>query len=137
MITETNIKFKPMQAGTQVFINTLLKKQFCDANELIIKLDGCDLKIEYFEKNGFNKPILVQEKKNLDFQIPPENFSLNDIEQLIGSDYELEVINVEKQQTIPMKMSSFKNYFCLPRRNLVYNLISLEISKTKYIFVLY
>jgi lysine-specific demethylase PHF8 len=119
-----------MQAGTQVFINNLLKKQFSNCEEIIIKLDGSELKVDYFEKNGFNKPILVERKDNLDFRVP-SNFTLNDLEQLIGSEYELEVIDVEKQQTMPMKVNTLKNYFQSTRRNKIFNLISLEISKTR------
>jgi lysine-specific demethylase PHF8 len=98
---------------------------------LVTKLEGSQLKLEYFEKNGFKKPIFVENKDNLDFSLPSSNFSLNDIEQLLGSDYELEVIDVEKQKTFAMKMNLFKNYFNATRRTKIYNLISLEISKTK------
>jgi [histone H3]-dimethyl-L-lysine9 demethylase len=98
---------------------------------LVTKLEGGQLKLEYFEKNGFKKPIFVENKDNLDFSLPSSNFSLNDIELLLGSDYELEVIDVEKQKTFAMKMNLFKNYFNATRRTKIYNLISLEISKTK------
>ncbi len=98
---------------------------------MVTKLEGSQLKLEYFEKNGFKKPIFVENKDNLDFSLPSSNFSLNDIEQLLGSDYELEVIDVEKQKTFAMKMNLFKNYFNATRRTKIYNLISLEISKTK------
>ena len=96
-----------------------------------MKLDGSQLKVEYFEKNGFNRPIFVENKESLEFKIPSSNFSLNDIETLIGADYELEVIDVEKQKTFAMKMNSLKNYFNAKSRSKIYNLISLEISKTK------
>jgi hypothetical protein len=122
---------KPVQAGTQIFISNLLKKQYKNSEELVTKLEGGQLKLEYFEKNGFKKPIFVENKDNLDFSLPSSNFSLNDIELLLGSDYELEVIDVEKQKTFAMKMNLFKNYFNATRRTKIYNLISLEISKTK------
>ena len=124
---------KPVQAGTQGFLKNLSTKQYKNSEDLMLKLDGNQLKVEYFEKNGFNRPIFVENKDYLDFNIPSSNFNLNDIEQLLGSDYELEVIDVEKQKTFTMKMNLFKNYFnnSSNRRNKIYNLISLEISKTK------
>jgi hypothetical protein len=55
------------------------------------------------------------------------------IEELVGANCPLEVIDVESQRSFPMKMGELKAYFDTAtslRRN-IYNVISLEISKTK------
>lgn len=96
-------------------------------------MNGSDVNIEYFDKNGFSKPILVKNKSELDFLIPNSDFKLGDIENLIGENFKVDVIDAERQQTTSMTFGDLRKYFDVEPeiRRKVYNLISLEISKTK------
>lgn len=56
---------------------------------------------------------------------------LTQIETIVGSHYEIDVIDVERQESFPMKISELNEYFQTQPRLKTYNLISFEISKTK------
>jgi [histone H3]-dimethyl-L-lysine9 demethylase len=50
---------------------------------------------------------------------------------IIGGSYLLDVIDVERQETVPMSIGELNEYFKTTPRTKTYNLISFEISKTK------
>lgn len=132
--SDSNAAKKAVQAGTRVFVENLLKREFPDAieNNIVIKLDGSQVTLDYLEKNGFDKPILVENKHGLNFNIPhKDEIDLTKIEDIVGSDILLDVIDVERQQTVPMTINELNSYFRQEKREKVYNLISFEISKTK------
>lgn len=57
----------------------------CSADEIpILRVKGSDLTLSYFEENGFEVPILVENKEGLDIKVPPCNFSIQDIENHVG-----------------------------------------------------
>lgn len=125
---------KPMQAGTKAFVEKLLTRSFPDAieNKVVKRLSsGSDLTIDYFEKHGFDCPILIENKKELQFSMPDScDINLTKIENIVGSDYEIDVIDVERQESFPMKIAELNEYFMTWPRKKTYNLISFEISKT-------
>ncbi len=125
---------KPIQAGTKAFVTKLLATKFPDAYDknIVTNLrDGNELTVEYLERHGFNKPILIENKKSLQFTMPDSGeIDLTKIENIVGSDYEIDVIDVERQETYPMKISELNEYFKTTPRTKTYNLISFEISKT-------
>lgn len=87
---------------------------------------------EYLEKNGFNKPILVEKKDGLGFIMPDsDQINLTQIQNIVGSDYVLDVIDVERQEVFQMSIQELNDYFQATPRTKTYNLISFEISKTK------
>ena len=111
----------------QFFISSALE------NNIVCKLDhGSQLTLDYLEKNGFTRPLLVENKDGLQFTMPNSNeINLNKIEDIVGGDYVIDVIDVERQLTFPMSIKELNDYFQHTPRNKVYNLISFEISKTK------
>ncbi len=125
---------KPIQAGTKAFVSKLLATKFPDAydHNIVIKLrDGSELTASYLESHGFTKPILIENKQSLQFTMPDSSeISLTKIENIVGSDYEIDVIDVERQETYPMSISELNEYFQTLPRTKIYNLISFEISKT-------
>lgn len=125
---------KPMQAGTKAFVEKLLTRAFPDACEqnIVQKINnGGDLTVEYLTRNGFKSPLLVEKKHDLQFTMPDSSeISLGKIEEIVGSDYEIDVIDVERQETFPMKINELNEYFTTWPRTRTYNLISFEISKT-------
>ena len=118
-------------------MNLLLKNltNFCSAleNDIVCKLDhGSQLTLDYLDAHGFRKPLLVENKDGLQFNMPNSSeINLNKIEDIVGGDYVIDVIDVERQLTFPMSIKELNDYFQQTPRNKVYNLISFEISKTK------
>ncbi len=99
---------------------------------MIVKLTGDELNRDYLDKNGFNRPILVENTNGLNIKLPDRNdLKINDIVDLIGRDYKLDVIDVERQEIVNMTIAELKQYFDNNKRNKIYNLLSLEISQTK------
>lgn len=58
------------------------------------------------------------------------DINLTKIQDIVGSEYEIDVIDVERQESFPMKISELNEYFQASTRTKTYNLISFEISKT-------
>lgn len=79
---------------------------------------------------GFDIPIIIGHKEGLDMVMPNESFSLYDIQSYIGEDFEMDVIDVTRQTDIKMKLKEFVDYFNSMDRTKIYNVISLEFSKT-------
>lgn len=64
-------------------------------------------------------------------KIPPSNFSIDDVENCVGSRRIVDVMNVETQKDCTMTMKKWCNYFNDPNRKELLNVISLEFSHTK------
>jgi hypothetical protein len=50
----------------------------------VLRLRGHQLTVPYLTQHGFNEPILVEEKEGLEMLLPPENFTVQDVENYIG-----------------------------------------------------
>ena len=95
--------------------------------------NGNELSFDFFVKNRFNTPILIENKEELGFIMPnADQIDLTKIEQIVGGEYSIDVIDVERQQTFPMSIKELNDYFKQVPRTKIYNLISFEISKTKW-----
>nr|QDF21454.1 histone lysine demethylase PHF8-like protein isoform X2 [Brachionus koreanus] len=133
--SDPNAAKKPVQAGTQIFVDHLLKKKFKDAfeNGIVKKIHSGDiLTRDYFEKNKFETPILIEDKTTLGFTMPSsDEIDLSKIENIVGGDYSIDVIDVERQEVYQMSITELNSYFKTEPREKIYNLISFEISKTK------
>ena len=66
------------------FISHLKKKKFKNCVAIVKLAEGNDLTLEYFECSGFNNPILVQEKSGLGLKVPSNDFTVADVERLVG-----------------------------------------------------
>ncbi|MGH0173305.1 UNVERIFIED_CONTAM: hypothetical protein FKN15_065093 [Acipenser sinensis] len=102
-----------------------------DADEVVLKPSGSQLTVEYLEENTFSVPILVTKKEGLGMRLPPSSFSVNDVEDHIGADKEIDVIDVSRQADCKMKLGDFVRYYNSPERDKVLNVISLEFSETR------
>lgn len=47
-------------------------------------MKGNQLTKEYLSQNGFDQPILIEEKEGLDMRVPSEFFTVQDVEALVG-----------------------------------------------------
>uniref|UniRef100_A0AAQ5YEF9 [Histone H3]-dimethyl-L-lysine(36) demethylase n=1 Tax=Amphiprion ocellaris TaxID=80972 RepID=A0AAQ5YEF9_AMPOC len=129
--TEPDDGSKPVQAGTSVFVKELQTRTFPSGEEILIRMKGEQVTTRYLERHGFNYPIVVTEMEGLGLKLPPPTFSVKDVEQYVGGDKVIDVIDVARQADSKMKLSEFIKYFTKPHRPKVLNLISLEFSDTK------
>ncbi|XP_014853983.1 PREDICTED: lysine-specific demethylase 7A [Poecilia mexicana] len=129
--TEPDDGSKPVQAGTSVFVKQLQHRTFPSAEEILIRMKGEQVTTRYLERHGFNYPIVITEMEGLGLKLPPPTFSVKDVEQYVGGDKVIDVIDVARQADSKMKLSEFIKYFTKPHRPKVLNLISLEFSDTK------
>ncbi|XP_042326771.1 lysine-specific demethylase 7A isoform X4 [Sceloporus undulatus] len=129
--TELDDGSKPVQAGTQTFIKQLRARSFPSADEIILKMQGSQLTQRYLEKHGFDVPIMVPKLDGLGLRLPPSSFSVLDVEQYVGGDKVIDVIDVARQADSKMRLHNYVKYFTNPERPKVLNVISLEFSDTK------
>ncbi|XP_076015017.1 lysine-specific demethylase 7A [Genypterus blacodes] len=129
--TEPDDGTKPVQAGTPVFIKELQSRTFPSGEEILVRMKGEQVTPKYLERHGFHFPIAVTEMEGLGLKLPPPTFSVKDVEQYVGGDKIIDVIDVARQADSKMKLSEFIQYYTKPHRPKVLNLISLEFSDTK------
>uniref|UniRef100_A0A8C9ZGW8 Lysine-specific demethylase 7A n=1 Tax=Sander lucioperca TaxID=283035 RepID=A0A8C9ZGW8_SANLU len=129
--TEPDDGSKPVQAGTRVFVKELQNRTFASGEEIMMHMKGEQVTTRYLERHGFNYPIAVTEMEGLGLKLPVSTFSVKDVEQYVGGDKIIDVIDVARQADSKMKLSEFIKYYTNPHRPKVLNLISLEFSDTK------
>uniref|UniRef100_A0A672ZG91 Lysine-specific demethylase 7A n=1 Tax=Sphaeramia orbicularis TaxID=375764 RepID=A0A672ZG91_9TELE len=129
--TEPDDGTKPVQAGTPVFVKELQTRTFASGEEIMMQMKGEQVTRRYLERHGFNYPIVVTEMEGLGLKLPAPTFSVKDVEQYVGGDKVIDVIDVARQADSKMKLSEFVKYYTNPHRPKVLNLISLEFSDTK------
>ncbi|KAM8909517.1 lysine-specific demethylase 7A isoform 2-T2 [Spinachia spinachia] len=129
--TEPNDGSKPVQAGTPVFVKELQDRTFASGEEIMMQMKGEHVTTRYLERHGFNYPIKVTEMEGLGLKLPARTFSVRDVEQYVGGDKVIDVIDVARQADSKMKLSEFIKYYSNAHRPKVLNLISLEFSDTK------
>ncbi|XP_072438360.1 lysine-specific demethylase phf2 isoform X1 [Chiloscyllium punctatum] len=122
---------RPVQNGSQVFIKELRSRTFPSAEEVIQRLTGTQLSLGFLEENGFTGPILVAKKDGLGLSLPPLTFSVSDLENYIGPDRVIDVVDVTKQKTCKLTIKEFVDYYYSANRKRVLNVINLEFSDTK------
>lgn len=54
------------------------------ADDVVVKLSGSQLTVDYLEENGFNEPILAQRKEGLGMSMPAPTFYISDVENYVG-----------------------------------------------------
>uniref|UniRef100_A0A4W4HPG6 Uncharacterized protein n=1 Tax=Electrophorus electricus TaxID=8005 RepID=A0A4W4HPG6_ELEEL len=129
--TEVDDGTRPVQAGTAIFIQQLQDRSFPSADVVIVPMQGSHVTQHYLETEGFHYPIMVPDLDGLGLKLPPPSFSVRDVEQYVGGDKVVDVIDVARQADSKMKLGEFVKYYYQPARPKVLNLISLEFSDTK------
>ncbi|CAC5396487.1 PHF8 [Mytilus coruscus] len=130
--SEDDVENKAVQTGTIVFIKELKNRTFPSGDEIpLLRLHGSELTPEFFNKNGLDTPILVEKKDGMGLTVPPRSFTIQDVENNVGSMREIDVIDVSKQEDCKMLMREWTEYYNSPNRAKIFNVISLEFSKTK------
>ncbi|XP_022081440.1 histone lysine demethylase PHF8-like isoform X2 [Acanthaster planci] len=129
--TEDSNFSKAVQSGTLVFIKSLKNRTFSEGDDILLRLNGSELTVPYLERNGFTQPILVESKEGLGLQVPPQTFTVSDVERYVGSMRDIDAIDVPRQNECKMPMRQWVDYYNSPNRDKVLNVISLEFSGTK------
>ncbi|XP_056281338.1 lysine-specific demethylase 7A [Pseudoliparis swirei] len=129
--TEPDDGAKPVQAGTPVFVKELQNRTFASGEEIMMQMKGEHVTSRYLERHGFSYPIVVTEMEGLGLKLPAPTFSVKDVEQYVGGNKVIDVIDVARQADSKMKLSEFIKYYTNPHRPKVLNLISLEFSDSK------
>uniref|UniRef100_A0A3Q3FEJ1 Uncharacterized protein n=1 Tax=Labrus bergylta TaxID=56723 RepID=A0A3Q3FEJ1_9LABR len=81
--TGQSTDIKAVQNGSQVFIKELRSRTFPSADDVVVKLSGSQLTMDYLEENGFNEPILAQKKDGLGMSMPAPTFYISDVENYV------------------------------------------------------
>uniref|UniRef100_A0A8C4ITH2 Lysine-specific demethylase PHF2 n=1 Tax=Dicentrarchus labrax TaxID=13489 RepID=A0A8C4ITH2_DICLA len=129
--TGQSTDIKAVQNGSQVFIKELRSRTFPSADDVVVKLSGSQLTMDYLEENGFNEPILAQKKDGLGLSMPAPTFYISDVENYVGPDVGVDVVDVTKQTDSKMKLKEFVDYYYSTNRKKVLNVINLEFSDTR------
>lgn len=119
-----------VQTGTPVFIRELRARHFASEGDVVLHMRGQQLTELVLNQQGFNNPIIVDSKDGLGMTLPPDNFSLYDVEAFIGGDMDLDVIDVTRQTDIKMKLRDYVAYYNSLNRIRIFNVVSLEFSNT-------
>ncbi|XP_078730156.1 histone lysine demethylase PHF8 isoform X2 [Lampetra fluviatilis] len=122
---------KPVQTGSSIFIKELRSRMFPSADDVLLKPHGSQLTLQYLEQAGFETPILVAKKDGLGMMVPPTSFTVSDVEQYVGSERLIDVIDVPRQASVKMTLGEFVQYYNSPNHGQVMNVISLEFSNTR------
>jgi len=122
--------YKPLQVGTKLFVDELIKRIFPSADDIIMKVSGKQLTLPYLNQSGFNHPILVTDKDGLSMTTPQAGFNMDKIVSVLGEDYQLDAIDVHRQQACKMSIGQFADVFNNPFGDRVLNCLSLEVTDT-------
>ncbi|XP_028850404.1 LOW QUALITY PROTEIN: histone lysine demethylase PHF8 [Denticeps clupeoides] len=120
-----------VQTGSPQFVRELRSRTFPSADEILLKPAGAQLTVEFLEERSFSVPVLVLRRDGLGMNLPPSSFTVSDVEHYIGYDKEIDVIDVNRQADLKMKLGEFVEYYNSPNRDRVLNVISLEFSETR------
>nr|XP_057910923.1 lysine-specific demethylase phf2 isoform X2 [Doryrhamphus excisus] len=129
--TGQSTDIRAVQNGSQVFIKELRSRTFPSADDIVVKLGGSQLTMDYLEENGFEEPVLVQKKDGLGMSMPPPTFYISDVENYVGPDVGVDVVDVTKQTDSKMKLKEFVDYYYSTNRKKVLNVINLEFSDSR------
>ncbi|XP_049623161.1 histone lysine demethylase PHF8 [Suncus etruscus] len=124
-------KGKVVKTGSTTFIRELRSRNFDSSDEVILKPTGSQLTVEFLEENSFSVPILILKKDGLGMTLPSPSFTVRDVEHYVGSDKEIDVIDVTRQADCKMKLGDFVKYYYSGKREKILNVISLEFSDTR------
>ncbi|ESN99531.1 hypothetical protein HELRODRAFT_84338 [Helobdella robusta] len=123
---------KNFQTGSLPFVTELKQRTFTSADEIpLCRLSGYGVNVDYFEKYGFDSPLLIARKDGLNIKLPPPTITVKDIENLVGPMQEIDVIDVARQGDCRMLMREWTEYYNSSDRKKIYNVISLEFSSTR------
>jgi len=116
-------------------LKDVLMSEEYDNDDTVQVLTGEDLTVEYLQREGFNAPIMVKQRDNLELEIPPKfhsrEFGMENIKSFIGSRRKVDALDTKTQKTQSMTMQQWYQFWVTFPRKQILNGISLEFSLTK------
>jgi len=112
------------------------RPKFCEGGvPHITCLEPHELTREYLLEHGFNKPIFLENEGLVHLVLPREEFTLNQIVNLIGHTERIPVMEVSNQKEVKpcWTLGQWRNYFVQQEKQKLYNVISLEFSHTQLV----
>ncbi len=105
------------------------------ADQLVRTVSGRDLTVSYLQREGFDNPVRVADKADLDLKMPPpKGFSVADVRAAVGSRRQVDVVDCDTRKTTSMTLKDWHRYFSGGADRgggAALNVISLEFSGTK------
>ena len=110
----------------------LKDEQFEESRDTMVEvMSGREVTVQYLQKSGFTKPILVARRDDLGLKIPHKEFSVDGIRSAVGSRRILSVLDARTQKSKPMCMKDWSKYWDTEPREEILNGVSLEFSRTR------
>ncbi|EJU05699.1 Clavaminate synthase-like protein [Dacryopinax primogenitus] len=106
------------------------------AKDRFRRMKGKDVTLEWVESNddALTEPIVILEPAGLGMKMPGEDFTVDDVAELVGPDAPVEVIDVAQQSSSAgWTLGTWAEYYDKPasQRDRIRNVISLEVTGTK------
>ena len=54
------------------------------ADDIVLKIHGTKLTLDFLEQHGFSQPMIVKQKEGLGLRVPPPEFRISDVERYVG-----------------------------------------------------
>ena len=129
--SEPDDKDKPLEIGTPDFIEQLKQLQFAvpsKGEDYVVSENGSEITYDYFQRNGFTKPIVVKNADGLGMSIPTA-FKEANLIRFLDKKHVVQIINVRKQHSESYTLYEFLELLNI--RKIAFNSLSIEVSKTK------
>ncbi|TFY68072.1 hypothetical protein EVJ58_g1244 [Rhodofomes roseus] len=100
------------------------------------RMKGSEVGVEWLEsdESAMKEPIVIESPEGLGMKMPPKSFTVEDVAEVIGKDFPVEVIDVATQSNTPgWTLGKWAEYYAQEPsvRDKIRNVISLEISGTE------
>ncbi|KAJ7632317.1 jumonji superfamily protein [Roridomyces roridus] len=100
------------------------------------RMHGSEVTLEWLEEDeeALTEPILVEKPDGLGMKMPPSDFTVDDVAELVGEQSPVEVVDVASQSaSAGWNLGKWADYIQLEpeAREKIYNVISLEVTGTK------
>jgi len=96
-------------------LKDVLMSEEYDNDDTVQVLTGEDLTVEYLQREGFNAPIMVKQRDNLELEIPPKfhsrEFGMENIKSFIGSRRKVDALDTKTQKTQSMTMQQWYQFW--------------------------
>ena len=67
---------------------------------VLLRLKGSEVTVNYFERNGFKIPIIVEQKEGLGLRVPPPDFRISDVERYVGECKDIVITRSSKSRNL-------------------------------------
>ncbi|EAU88440.2 JmjC domain-containing histone demethylation protein 1 [Coprinopsis cinerea okayama7 len=100
------------------------------------RMKGSDVQLSWLEEDetAMLEPVVIEKPEGLGMKMPPSDFSVDDVADLLGEHTPVDVIDVASQSASPgWTLGKWADYVESEpsKREKIYNVISLEVSGTK------